>query len=306
MATIFRLHSGTGAGPDALADDLAPDLALGPWVADARTATQPDQPLSFMSDGAHQPPTQPRWCVDIDRASVDDLAAAHREFDRGESAVKRTEAMLDSALDRIDAAVAQATHPPAQDPDRGQGPLMFLQVAPEPTIQLFGPEAELFEELLVVRGQPTANKLGAGPLSFASGLDDDDDKRATESHWRQLANDARSAMNRISRVATHPSWVETRVAGRLVARTAVTWTGDTENLAARRLSTELVAIHTRSVSISLRTRMAWSRLLITVVRGSAKLAAVSGPMGAFTAVPMAWKFVRSIVAEVKELRAIES
>ena len=311
MATTFRLQGGPGLGLD--------DLALGPWIAEPPRDVSADEPHSFAADpdGGPEPGGPrwgPRWCVDIDQLTTGGLAAAHLAFDSGEQSVRATQAKLDDALGRIDRAVELSRRTATRDAraSAADGPLAFSSDMAEdapPAIHLPRAEASLLADLAAFHGHQTPATNASGALSFAAGHPDDDpdemDETTRQSRWRSLAEAAGAALDQVTRVATYPSWVETRVAGRLLARSAISWTGDTENLAIRRLPPELIAVHTRSVSISLRTRNAWSRLLITVVHGSAKLMAVTGPTGALMAVPTAWKFVRRIVTEVKELRAID-
>ena len=306
MATTFRLQGGLG-------DNLG-GLTLGPWVAEpTRTVVSASagEPLSFLASADDPAPAQqaPRWCVDIDQSDIASLAAVHRAFDDGERSVRRTHAKLDDALARIDHAIEHGLGAArGSGGSAGSGPLTFYSGGVDDYqsgSNLSRAEMDLVDDLRTIQGYRAPVAGTSGPLSFAGPDDPDEmDPETRKSRWRSLAEGARSAIDRVTRVATYPSWVETRVAGRLVARSAVSWTGDTENLASRRLSPELIAVHTRSVSISLRTRNAWSRLLITVVHGSTKLAAVTGTSGALMAVPMAWKFVRRIIADVDELRAI--
>ena len=134
-----------------------------------------------------------------------------------------------------------------------------------------------------------------GPLSF--GIDPD---------WSAMANKAEAALEGIWRLVRYPTWVETRRGGVLLARSAMSWPGNTRSLASPRLTPAVVRIHARSVSLAVRSRNAWARLLLTLMSGSARLAAMaSTPAGAAMALPMAWRFIRRVLAETQALRRLQ-
>lgn len=228
-------------------------------------------PLSFAAGHDRDADEPPVWSVDIDSLN---LTHVHADFDRGDRGVARTRAAVDNILERI----SNTLDNPEVD-DASQAP---------------DAEAELLQDLSALR--QSSEGQSAGPVTFGS----------NDSGWRAMARKARTALGSIERMATDPTRVETRVFGQLVARTGVTWTGDTENLATAHLQPALILLHKRAVATSLRTRNAWTRLLVTVVHGSSRIAASLGPAGAAMALPMAWSFVRRVLAELKHLRSIRA
>ncbi len=146
---------------------------------------------------------------------------------------------------------------------------------------------ELVDELA---GQAGA----AGPQSFASG---DDDRGG-------LVAGVEAALSGIARTVTSSGAVETHVAGALIARTEISWTGDLHTFVAPQHGAELMSLHRRSVLLSLRTKNAWRQLLVTVLQGTARLAGIATGAGAIMALPAVWSFVRKVLADVEHLRRV--
>ncbi len=245
------------------------DLAMGPWVVEKHPGTaHASEPLSFTT--GHEASAPPRWCVDLDSS---DLDSAHAQFDRGERMLASTHAQLNTALTRLGTTLEAVRHP-----------------SPDSNVAL-----DALESLL----SPPSDS--GAPVHFSAG-DTPDDFRSREPRYQ-----TRRALDHIARAVRHPSWVETRLRGQLVARSAISWTGDADNLVSRRLTSPLVAVHARSLTLSLRTRAAWTHLLVTVVHGSARLATLvlsTGPLGTVRALPMAWSFFRRVLADVNALSAM--
>lgn len=92
--------------------------------------------------------------------------------------------------------------------------------------------------------------------------------------------------------------IETVVEGVLVARSITTLSGDTELWIAPGLSRAGAELHARSVAIALRTRHAWTRILVLVVRLAGRLVAL-GTTSVVTVVPLVWRFLRDVLREVR-------
>jgi hypothetical protein len=92
--------------------------------------------------------------------------------------------------------------------------------------------------------------------------------------------------------------IETRVAGALVARTLTSLASDTELWIGPGLTPAGGALHARSVAVAARTRHAWARILTLVVTFVRRLA-VLGISGGAAALPMAWRFLRDVLREVR-------
>lgn len=144
---------------------------------------------------------------------------------------------------------------------------------------------------MTTRNQPDAD----GPVSFGNAPD-----------WSAMVGEVEAALESMWRLVRYPTWVETRRGGVLLARSAMSWSGDTRSLATPLLTPSMVAIHARSVAQSVRSRNAWARLLLTLMSGSARLASMAAtPAGAAMALPMAWRFLRRVLAETQALRRLQ-
>ena len=108
-------------------------------------------------------------------------------------------------------------------------------------------------------------------------------------------------VDRTVRAVTHYAWVETQIQGRLVCRTAIGWTGDTNNLWLASADPATRALHMRSVRLAVDSRNQSIRTFVAVAQGAAQLAAlVSAPGGAVLALPAAWKFVNRVLDEINK------
>lgn len=245
--------------------DMLDALERGP-VAVTRPPASPG-PLSFAA--AAEPasrPGAPCWQVDLS----EDLEHAAAELARGDQRV------ADLAV-RLDNARAQLVH--AVD-HMGARPGEAAWAMPD-------------ELALLVSG--AGARPAGGPISF--GIDPD---------WSAMASKAEAALEGIWRLVRYPSWVETRRGSVLLARTAVSWSGDTRSLTTPLLTPAVMRIHARSVSLAVRSRNAWARLLLTLMSGSARLASMAAtPAGAAMALPMAWRFIRRVLAETQALRRLQ-
>ncbi len=107
------------------------------------------------------------------------------------------------------------------------------------------------------------------------------------------------ALRRLAAMLIHLAQVETLARGRLVGRTAVGWSGRTRTVVAAGLTPKKRDLHRRNVSLAVASRLALLRTLVTVQQIAAKLSmlSVTGGISAVAALPMAWRYVRKILAE---------
>jgi hypothetical protein len=95
--------------------------------------------------------------------------------------------------------------------------------------------------------------------------------------------------------------VDTRVDGRAVAATRVGLGGDCESAVfAPEARTELDA-HLRSLAEQLRLRRAWTRVVLTTGEMAVKLALATGAGTPLLALPAAFRFVRGVLGELRQL-----
>jgi len=97
--------------------------------------------------------------------------------------------------------------------------------------------------------------------------------------------------------------VETDLGATRVALTRVSWTGDMRTAWLRGLPADDAQQHLRAVSLALRTRDAWLRLALTVVRGALLLAALFAATP-LLALPAVYRFIRQIIDQVQALPAL--
>jgi hypothetical protein len=125
--------------------------------------------------------------------------------------------------------------------------------------------------------------------------------------WEQAKAGFDALIQQINRDALHFAWVETNVADALIARTTVGWTGDSQTAFAHGLDGAQVALHQRTLRIVTQTRSMRLRLFITIASGAAKVSVlIATPAGAVLALPAVYQYVMQIVAQVKQLKSIQS
>lgn len=142
------------------------------------------------------------------------------------------------------------------------------------------PEGELTGLLAEIRGQ-------AGPaVAFWPGA-------GYLPRWDEIAGGFRKFLGDVERVILHYADVETRVGGRLVARTVVGWTGDFTTWWGEAPGPGGAELHGRTVGLALRSRATVLETLLAAIRGAVKIAAMlTMPGGYLLALPLAWNFLR--------------
>ena len=279
MATVFEI-----AGP--VPRELR-DIMVGPWAARPGPGRPEPAGLSFAAPsgrnpGAREAGFQPVWRVDLAGTAAD----AHAALTAGARSVAGTESLIAALPDRLDAAL--------RDIQSGAGNVSFG--AP-----LAGPEAGLAADLASLL-PPGRGPGVSGSIQFSSAADS-----PSGLGWSGLAARAEDALQSIMRFVLYHAWVETSIRGVLQVRSAMGISGDTEIVLARNPTPEIADLHMRSVSLAVRSRNAWTRLLTTVVQGTAKIAALSvTPTGLIAALPAAWSFVKRVLADVENLRKISN
>jgi len=95
------------------------------------------------------------------------------------------------------------------------------------------------------------------------------------------------------------AWVETRIQGELVARSLLGLGGDVRTVCRPGLGPRDAGLHRDGVSLVVASRAAFLRVVACVTRGavaiSVRLALPGGPV---LALPVAWRFVQRVLAEV--------
>jgi len=113
-------------------------------------------------------------------------------------------------------------------------------------------------------------------------------------------------LEQVNHEVLHFAWVEMKIADQIIARTEVVWSAST-TIWNDTASAEQMALHKRTLGVVSRTRNIKLRLLLTVVSGAAKMAALMvTPGGALLAIPAVYEYVLKILEHVKQLNSIES
>ena len=107
------------------------------------------------------------------------------------------------------------------------------------------------------------------------------------------------ALLRAGDLARGRARIETRVEGALAARTLTTLSGDIELWIAPGLSSAGAELHASSVAVTVRTRHAWARILALALVCARRIAALE-VSGGVAALPIAWRFLRDLLREVRD------
>jgi hypothetical protein len=223
----------------------------------------------------------PIWRVNLPA----DPQQAVQQLENTQARLQSSQEALDSVPDRIENLVNRSRA-------QARGEVSF---AAEP---LPPAEAELLR-LLNASGQ-TAIRAGQPEVSFGLGQDLGAEIRKATEGFQQFTQ-------RISRLVAHFAWVETQVAGHLLARTVVGWTGDMNTLWEEYLQPQQVDLHRHSLVLAITSRAAMLRTFIVTTQGAAKLSVLlATPGGAILALPAAWKYVNQILAELEKIRDLKT
>lgn len=210
-----------------------------------------------------------------------DLDQASGQLDSGEAQIADTLAALNTTPERIDGLVRQAQL-------SGTAGVSF-DTADLDT--LAGPEADLLDMV------QTVNSPSVG-VSFAVG---DERTSRIETAFHQFNED----MSRLLRLVANFAWVETEIGGELLARSVVSWTGDMDTSWAAGLKSEIYQLHKRSLGQALATRNIALHAITITAQSALKLSILlATPGGGLLALPMVWKYVKQIMADVQKYKEL--
>lgn len=238
----------------------------GPW----RVTQAPSSELAF--GAAPVAPTSPVWRADLPGERLAALAA----LATAEADLRRQDAAIDAAPGRMVSVAAPAT--------------LSYGGRAQPVAEPRASDQWLRLTVEQLRGGSIA------PTEASSyGLRDDLAAvwEEAEARFLAFAAQARDAM-------TNLAVVETRVAGALVARTSVGWTGDCRSVLGGAPFYPDAPLHRRTLALAIGSRTALLKMFGTVMRGAAIVAALtSSPVGAALALPAAWRFVEQVRDELR-------
>jgi len=124
-----------------------------------------------------------------------------------------------------------------------------------------------------------------------------------------IGPDVRLALHRFLDLLNHLrntlekyAWVETFLGTRVIARTAVGWSGDVDTAWLPELTLSETAIHKRTLLLALKTRDALARTIIIVAQAAVKISLLlSTPVTAPLALLAAYKYVRALIEQFQFL-----
>jgi hypothetical protein len=254
--------------------DTAQEL-LGPWQA------TPPRPVSF--DVGAPPAEEPPENASVWRVNLpEDPEAVESALNQAQAQVDAAQRELAKVPARFDEFVKQA------GPATGEA--VSFAAPSVPVFESGTPEAELFALM------SETEKAGAAVVSFGI---TDFASEAVESAKAEFAR----LMEQVNREFLHFAWIETNQNGLLLARTTLGWSGDANNIWHSEITPEQTRAHQQSLNLAVNTRMMRLRTFTTVAAGAVKLSALlTTPTGAVMALPMAWKYVQTVLAQVREYR----
>lgn len=143
-------------------------------------------------------------------------------------------------------------------------------------------------------------EVGPDEVSFAVG-------EQSRIELEQASQQFESAVERMLRLVSHFSWVETSREGRLSGRTVVNWSGDMHNVWDEWVEPEVYGMHQQAVYQALMTRNIMVHACVVTTQSAAKLAVLlTNPASAILALPVAWKLVDQIMKDVEKYRKISN
>lgn len=232
--------------------------------------------LSYVVDAAGAE-ALPVWRLDLPA----DPQAAQSTLSQRQELLLTSQMALADVPDRIESLVQHA---------RASGGV-GISFAPPPAEALPEPESDALELL-------HALEMPAVGLSFAAGSEE---RRGLDNAFTQFKAD----MDNLMRLVTHFAWVETQQDNLLIGRTIVGWSGDLDMLWRSGLAPQAQELHQLSLSQALASRNILLHAAVVTVRSAAKLAVLlTTPGGAVLAIPVAWKFIKEVMADIEKYKLI--
>lgn len=149
-----------------------------------------------------------------------------------------------------------------------------------------GPDAALRSEFAAIKGFLEGQAVAAAAeLGHVGEL------------WQRVREDAHEVFDQLGALLEGGEIVTHGEGGRLVARSAVDWSGDITTAWRPGLRAWEVALHRENVGLALRAREAALAGIASAARGAARLAALiaaPAPTAASLMLPIAWRYLRRL------------
>jgi hypothetical protein len=224
-------------------------------------------------------------------AEAEPAAAWRLDLPAGDQAAERLR-LAETGLAEIERALAVAPARLQRLAEREATPSFAAAAGTD----LPAAEQELLAMLSAMRHQ-TEPGLASFGVAAALGLPS----------WADARAEIERQLHHAERLAAHYAWIETTVAGRLIGRTTVSWTGDLSAVWPAGASVEEQRLHERSVAAALATRAAILRIIAAVTAGAAVIAvAFASPAAAILTLPAVWRFIQRIRTEIAQLNPTPS
>ncbi|WP_437302820.1 hypothetical protein [Sorangium sp. So ce388] len=150
----------------------------------------------------------------------------------------------------------------------------------------------------VRRGEPAGESAGPGGAALHS--DNTVDNMMDEHLWTRMLDGLAGAV-------TPQLRIDTPINGVLIGATRASWTGDIHTMWAAGALADERRLHLANVRHTLAERLAMARFFAILVAGASSLALrLALPGGILSALPAAWRFVRSVLAEYRALKGSRS
>jgi len=253
-----------------LPEDGPPGLA-GPWEV------SPPAPVSFDAGAVPAAEQTPLWRANL----PGDQAAAGQALSEAEAELLAAEVALEGMSARMEALTRAGT---ASGVSFDASALALPPGSPEASALDLLSQAQAIEQ-----GRPVSFGLeGLGSQA-----------------WEEAQKQFEAFLNQLQREVLNLAWVETNSGGRLLARTVIGWTGDSNTLWAEDTAAEERDLHRRSLTTAVRSRLLRVRIFSTVTGGAAKLSVMfTTPAGVVLALPAAWKLVTEILRQLKNYQTV--
>lgn len=122
-----------------------------------------------------------------------------------------------------------------------------------------------------------------------------------------LTEDVGAVLEKLRQAVKQYAAAETAYRGQVLGHTTFGWMGDVDTVWAKLSSKRQVNMHRRTVRLALASKDTTIRLLFLTVQSAAKImvSLAGGGITAAAAVPIAWNYIRQVLAELGELEAIK-
>jgi hypothetical protein len=278
------------AGPDSTTvfeiAGMDGDDPLGLW-----TPAEPALHFGVEAEASAPPPDVPVYRVRL----PDDPSAADQALAAQEQRILLSSRALDAVPGRLDAFIERQQAAEGEEVHFGAGEI------PAET----GPEAEL----LGLLGEAEAAAPSAGTVQF--GIVDE----ALSPALREAQEKFNTLMEQIKRELLHFAWVETRrdepaeagAGSGTLARSTVGWSGDTVTVWLDGTAQAQAELHKRTLRYAVASRALKMRMGFVIATGASKIAILlTTPGTQALALPVVYKFVTQVLAQVREYQDLSS